>query len=170
MIPYTNDLNQYGKWLDKHQRDIAKIKIKKFKKSDHGYKLSPDEQEYVDSISPVGEIYTGDIFDLTSPRQQKKFYDLLHSTVIQFVYVKANGELREAFGTLNMDIVNKINSISGDTNHYTASMLTKALAKWGTRELCCYYDIQAIGFRKFFDWGFVKIISLVDPDKHMNLL
>lgn len=52
-----------------------------------------------------------------------------------FIYKKANGEIREAFGTLNAAICGK--HINGRG---------KSPENWGC---CCYWDMEKGGFRSF---------------------
>ena len=62
-----------------------------------------------------------------------------------FIYKKANGEVREAFGTLNAAICGKHINGSGDSPE-----------TWGCT---CYWDMEQGGFRSFRWANLVAVLS-----------
>ena len=156
-------LNKIQNQHEINQEKLAAVQLEKFKnKPAEPFRLDSIDAGILKSLKPYGKPYRGDIIDLSHPEQQKEFYDLLYKNTVQFVYVKVStGELREAFGTLNLKSINGF-----EDSRYTADMLTRAMAKYGTRQRCVYYDILSNGFRQFYPNMFVKIIS-VDPSMRL---
>lgn len=65
--------------------------------------------------------------------------------VCHFIYKKANGELREAFGTLDRNVLNA--TLKGDT---------RSPEDWG----CCYYHDCIKGSARSFRWqNLVAVLS-----------
>ena len=69
----------------------------------------------------------------------------MRNGVCHFIYKKANGQLREAFGTLDRNILNA--TLKGDT---------RSPEDWG----CCYYHDCIKGAARSFRWqNLVAVLS-----------
>ena len=72
-----------------------------------------------------------------------KFKEALHNGIVEFKYSKKNGDIREARGTLNIDIMGKDNAPKGtgyDTNDSNIR----------------YYDLNSEGWRSFITENLIE--------------
>lgn len=74
----------------------------------------------------------------------------LHESAVVFKYKKVNGEIREAYGTLNIDIIGEENYPQRSVGHNVSN------------EVIRYYDLNSKGWRSF---RIENLISIEDVDK-----
>lgn len=89
---------------------------------------------------------TGESFATCLKRawQLAKLAKAMKTKVVQFFYVKAStGELRQAFGTLQANVIDG---------------LVKGTGRKANENLMTYYDQEAQGFRSFKKFNLVKVI------------
>ena len=89
---------------------------------------------------------TGESFATCLKRawQLTKLAKAMKTKVVQFFYVKAStGELRQAFGTLQANVIDG---------------LVKGTGRKANENLMTYYDQEAQGFRSFKKFNLVKVI------------
>ncbi len=65
-----------------------------------------------------------------------EFKKLLHSGIVEFKYTKKNGEVRDARGTLSIDVMGKENEPKGGGKEYPENVVR-------------YYDLNSEGWRSF---------------------
>lgn len=89
---------------------------------------------------------TGESFATCLKRawQLAKLAKAMKTKVVQFFYVKAStGELRQAFGTLQANVIDG---------------LVKGTGRKANENLMTYYDQEAQGFRSFKKFNLVKVV------------
>jgi len=103
-------------------------------------------QEVYDSMTT----HTGDFkdhireyYDYMCNREIEKFKKALHKDSVKFKYRKKNGEEREAFGTLNIDIMGEENSPSGNGKEYPKNQIR-------------YFDLVSNGWRSFLSENLIS--------------
>ena len=64
------------------------------------------------------------------------FKSLLRSGIVEFKYTKKNGEIRDARGTLSIDVMGKENEPKGGGKEYPENVIR-------------YYDLNSKGWRSF---------------------
>ena len=64
------------------------------------------------------------------------FKSLLRSGIVEFKYTKKNGEVRDARGTLSIDVMGKENEPKGGGKEYPENVIR-------------YYDLNSKGWRSF---------------------
>ena len=64
------------------------------------------------------------------------FKSLLHSGIVEFKYTKKNGDVRDARGTLSIDVMGKENEPKGGGKEYPENVIR-------------YYDLNSKGWRSF---------------------
>ena len=74
----------------------------------------------------------------------KAFKDNLHKGIVEFKYIKKDGSIREAKGTLNIDIMGSENAPKGSLNN-TSDKTTR------------YYDLNSNGWRSFITDNLIEI-------------
>lgn len=96
-------------------------------------------QEVWDSMINNTGVFKDDIQKLYEYEREnniKEFKNALKKTSVKFKYSKKNGETREAFGTLNIDIMGNENSPSGTGKEYPENQIR-------------YFDLVSNGWRSF---------------------
>lgn len=87
-----------------------------------------------------------------SKNTRNKFIDLLKNNIVSFKFVKKDGTIRKAKGTLAESIIPEI---KGNGAEKPSSILT-------------YYDVEKKGWRSFNDYQFIKLLSVSPIDKNMS--
>ena len=72
-----------------------------------------------------------------------EFKKALHKDSVKFKYRKKNGEEREAFGTLNIDIMGEENAPSGNGKEYPENQIR-------------YFDLVSNGWRSFLSENLIS--------------
>ena len=76
-----------------------------------------------------------------------KFKNALHKRIVEFKYKKKNGEIRTAYGTLNIDLMGEENAPKGGD------------IKTGPDNQIRYYDTNSNGWRSFLIENFIDWID-----------
>ena len=74
----------------------------------------------------------------------------LHESGVVFKYKKVNGDIREAYGTLNIQIMGEENQPHGNDKYQAP------------KDVIRYYDLNSKGWRSFRE---ENLISIEDVDK-----
>ena len=118
------------------------------KHSYYHYKHTTDEYEFQIDDKPICMGYTTE-YKEASNEQKKIFIDMekkevninefkkaLHNGIVEFKYTKKNGEIRNAKGTLNIEVMGEENTPKGTGYEITDSNIR-------------YYDLNSEGWRSF---------------------
>ena len=76
-------------------------------------------------------------------KEIEEFKKALHKDSVKFKYRKKNGEEREAFGTLNIDIMGEENAPSGNGKEYPENQIR-------------YFDLVSNGWRSFLSENLIS--------------
>ena len=74
----------------------------------------------------------------------QNFKNALHNGVVNFKYTKKDGSIREAKGTLNIDIMGEENAPSGTSNMNISDSTIR------------YFDLNSNGWRSFVTFNLIE--------------
>ena len=67
----------------------------------------------------------------------QRLKNALHKGAVKFSYKKVNGEIRDAYGTLNVEVMGEENQPHGNSNYSVSDDVIR------------YYDLNSKGWRSF---------------------